>query len=201
MRLAVAILTLLCIAGSTYAQTKSKADRQPPSAPSAQPPAPDQRGTDQMPLSVKIIPRAPSKEEAAKEETERLEKASVDKKVAFETQRVADYTWYLAAFTVVLACVAIGQAGLFVWQLSYMKQGMTQLRHEYLICCNAIPAYIARSRCSTGRATTSPALGAVASRLQPGQLIAPRCAVVLRRTRNTDVDLAGHHFFKKSASK
>jgi hypothetical protein len=77
-----------------------------------------------MPLSVKIIPRAPSKEEAAKEETERLEKASVDKKVAFETQRVADYTWYLAAFTVVLACVAIGQAGLFVWQLSYMKQGM-----------------------------------------------------------------------------
>jgi hypothetical protein len=112
---------LLCIAGTAYAQTNSRADQQPPSAPSAQPPAPDQRGSDQMPLSVKIIPREPSKEEA---EADRLEKASIDKKVAFETQRVADYTWYLAAFTVVLACVAVGQAGLFVWQLGYMKQGM-----------------------------------------------------------------------------
>lgn len=113
------ILALLCAASATYGQ--SKPDRKPPSA---QPPALDQRGTDQMPLSVKIVPGNSSKEDGAKQEAERAEKSKVDEKVAFETQRVADYTWYLAGFSLLLVLVAIGQAALFIWQLRYMRRGM-----------------------------------------------------------------------------
>ncbi len=77
-----------------------------------------------MPLSVKIVPGNSSKEETEKQEAERSEKANIDKKVAFETQRIADYTWWLAGFSLAVALVAIGQAGLFIWQLRYMRQGM-----------------------------------------------------------------------------
>jgi hypothetical protein len=109
MRGLAVILAALCALNSAHAEIKSKSDRQPPNAQSAQSCAADKRGTDEMPLSVKVIPREPSKEEAAKEEAERTEMTAIDKKTALETQRVADHTWYLAAFTVVLACVAIGQ--------------------------------------------------------------------------------------------
>jgi hypothetical protein len=115
---------LAALASDSKAQLKKSSNTNPPSTQSASPPAPDQRGTDKMPLSVKITPREPSKEQAEKEEAERLEKAAVDKKVAFETQRVADYTWWLAFLTLFVVMTAIGQAGLFVWQLGYMKKGM-----------------------------------------------------------------------------
>jgi hypothetical protein len=100
--------------------------RQPPAQgnQSAQPPAADQRGTDQVPLTVKILPAQDAKEKADKEDHEHQEKARVDEKLAFETQRIADYTDRLALFTVFLFCVAVLQAGFFFWQLRYMRQGM-----------------------------------------------------------------------------
>jgi hypothetical protein len=119
--LAIALAVLVAFASDSLGQSK-----QPPtqSKPAAQAPAPDQRGTDQVPLAVKILPATDAQEQAEKAEHERKEKAVIDEKLAFETQRIADYTDRLALFTVLLFCVAVAQAGLFLWQLRYMRQGM-----------------------------------------------------------------------------
>jgi hypothetical protein len=119
--LAIALVLLVTFASDSLGQSK-----QPPtqSKPATQPPAPDQRGTDQVPLAVKILPATDAQEQAEKAEHERKEKAIIDEKLAFETQRIADYTDRLALFTVLLFCVAVAQAGLFLWQLRYMRQGM-----------------------------------------------------------------------------
>jgi hypothetical protein len=108
------------IASDSSAQPKKPSGPNPPSAQVAKSSTTDQRGTDQMPLSIKVIPQDISRDEKAG----RLEKAAIDQKVAFETQRVADYTWWLAFLTLFLAFIAFGQAGLFVWQLRYMRGGM-----------------------------------------------------------------------------
>jgi hypothetical protein len=66
-----------------------------------------------------------SKADAEKEEQDRKDKMDLDAKVAFETQRVADYTSRLAWFTLSLCFVAIAQAGLFVWQLLLIRKSAT----------------------------------------------------------------------------
>jgi hypothetical protein len=112
--LAVALTLLATFASDSWGQPK-----QPPSQSkqSAQPPAPDQRGTEQVPLAVKILPAIDAKEKADKEDRERQEKAKIDEKLAFETQRIADYTDRLSLFTIFLFGVAALQAALFTWQL------------------------------------------------------------------------------------
>jgi hypothetical protein len=107
--LVIALALFAAFASDSWGQSK-----QPPaqSDQSAQPPAADQRGTDQVPLTVKILPAQDTKEKADKEERERQEKAVIDEKLAFETQRIADYTDRLALFTIFIFCVAVSQAGL-----------------------------------------------------------------------------------------
>jgi hypothetical protein len=119
--LVIALAFFAAFASDSWGQSKqpSAQSKQP-----AQPPAADQRGTDQVPLTVKILPAQDAKEKADKEERERQEKAVIDEKLAFETQRIADYTDRLAAFTIALFCIAVFQAGLFFWQLRYMRKGM-----------------------------------------------------------------------------
>jgi hypothetical protein len=121
--LVIALAFLAAFASDSWGQSKqpSAQSKQP-----AQPPAADQRGTDQVPLTVKILPAQDTKEKADKEERERQEKAVIDEKLAFETQRIADYTDRLALFTIFIFCVAVSQAGLFVWQLLYMRKGMEE---------------------------------------------------------------------------
>jgi hypothetical protein len=123
--LVIALTFLAAIASDSWGQSK-----QPPaeSKQATQPPATDQRGTEQVPLAVKILPAQDAKEQAEKAERERKEKAVIDEKLAFETQRIADYTDRLARFTVFLFCVAIAQAGLFVWQLLLIQRGMKDTR-------------------------------------------------------------------------
>jgi hypothetical protein len=126
-RTAVLVLALCLALISDSAQSQRRSRQQPVGAqnqPTAQPPAPDQRGTDQVPLAVKIQPATDAKEKAETEERQRnerarldAEKARIDEKIAFETQRIADYTDRLALFTKFLFVVAVLQAGLFVWQL------------------------------------------------------------------------------------
>jgi len=139
--MSVALRALMCviavaIAGEAIAQ--SRGSRQPPianpSAQPAQPAAPDQRGTDQFPLSVKILPSPKSAEEAEKEQSERREKdekAAVDKRLADETQRLADqtenladYTRWLAGFTLLLFFAAVGQVFLFWIQLRLINKSL-----------------------------------------------------------------------------
>jgi hypothetical protein len=129
---------------SDSAQSQRRAGQQPIAAPStqpAQPPAPDQRGTDQFPLSVKILPSPKSEDEAEKEQRERREKdekAAVDKRVADDTQRLADETKnlveetknlaastnWLAGFTLLLFFAAVGQIALFWRQLRLIRDSL-----------------------------------------------------------------------------
>ena len=109
----MAALTILAaFASDSRGQSKQPLSQ---SKQSAQPPAPDQRGTEQVPLAVKILSATDAKEKADKEDRERQEKAKVDEKLAFETQLIVDYTDRLSLFTIFLFGVAVLQAGLFTW--------------------------------------------------------------------------------------
>jgi hypothetical protein len=91
-----------------------------PNTPTTQPAAADQRGTDQVPFTIKILPSQDAKEKSDKADQERQEKTKIDEKIAFETQRIADYTNWLALFTGFLFLVAVLQAAFFWWQLREM---------------------------------------------------------------------------------
>lgn len=120
--LACAALIAVLYANSAGAQSREKT-RQPVASQNTQPAAPDKRGTDQEPFAVKIIPSEPTKEDAEKAEKEKREQAKTEERLAVETQRVADYTWYLAFFTLALVGIAVTQAGLFIWQLRLIRRG------------------------------------------------------------------------------
>lgn len=113
----------LMFLGDAWGQAQRPAPRppqpstQPAPAPTA---APEQRGTDQSPLSVKVLPDPDAKE---KEEQDRKQRAEVDAKLALETERIADYMRWLAAFALGLFFVALGQVALFGVQLRHMHRG------------------------------------------------------------------------------
>jgi hypothetical protein len=117
------IVVALLVAFAPDSRGQSK---QPPAQnkQAVQPPAPDQRGTEEAPLAVKILPASDAEKQAEKQERDGKEKAETDRKLALETQRIADFTRLLAAFTAGLIAVAVAQAGLFLWQLRYMRRGM-----------------------------------------------------------------------------
>jgi hypothetical protein len=129
MRLGCLIVTLALLVA--FAPVSWGQSKQPPAQnkQAPQPPVPDQRGTDQAPLSVKILPAPGAEKQAEKQERDEKEKAETDRQLALETQRIADFTRLLAAFTAGLVVVALGQAGLFVWQLRYMRKGMKDAEH------------------------------------------------------------------------
>jgi hypothetical protein len=77
-------------------------------------PANDKRGTDEVPLSVKILPGEKSKSETAKEEYEANEKPGLDR-------WLTTYTGWLTIFTAALFAAAATQVGLFWWQLRLIR--------------------------------------------------------------------------------
>ncbi len=77
-------------------------------------PANDKRGTDEVPLSVKVLPSEKSKSETAKEEYEANEKPGLDR-------WLTTYTGWLAIFTAALFAAAGIQVGLFWWQLRLIR--------------------------------------------------------------------------------
>jgi hypothetical protein len=112
--LAMTALTfaLLALSGIGFAQTQQPpADINPPTKEDTQRPSP--------PLT--IAPTQNSKDEIEKEERVRKEKAEIDAKLAFETQRIADYTDRLATLTLWVVVVAVFQAIMFFVQLNYMR--------------------------------------------------------------------------------
>jgi hypothetical protein len=124
-RVRLAVLAIVAVMTTFASEPWADSEQPPPSEQTTQPPTADQRGgTDKIPLTVKILPAPDAEKQAAKAEQDGKEKATIDRKVAFETQRIADYTDRLAWFTLMLFAVAVAQAGLFVWQLGYMKKGM-----------------------------------------------------------------------------
>jgi hypothetical protein len=116
------IVATVGIGTAAYSQQHSRQQIQPP--PKIEPaPQPQQqgstetRGTDQNPVSVKIISTPDTKAETPEERERRM---------AHETneQGLTDFTRALVEVTAALAIIAFIQAGLFVWQLGYMRAGV-----------------------------------------------------------------------------
>jgi len=79
------------------------------------------RGTDQSPVAVKVISTPDAKAENAEERERRITHEANE-------QSLSDYTRLLAYGTFGLALVAAIQAGLFVWQLGYMRKGLVDAK-------------------------------------------------------------------------
>jgi hypothetical protein len=128
----IIVCTILVVSGS-LAQSQRARERghppiQTPSTQQTEPTTPDKRGTEELPLSIKILPGNDAKDKAAKEENNRQEKSAIDKKLAEETSRLADKTkdlaeetGWLAIFSAALVGVALFQAGLFWVQLRLLS--------------------------------------------------------------------------------
>lgn len=78
---------------------------------------PDQRGTNQMPVIAKVVAQPLYERKSA-------EDAQEPKQRAMSENDLADYTLYLVIATGALASIGLGQAGLFLWQLRIMKEGL-----------------------------------------------------------------------------
>jgi hypothetical protein len=155
-RIAIAGLIAILVVGNTGVESKQRSTQQqiqPPSDSPTQPSATDQRGTDQVPFTVKVIPSETAKDKADKEEHERAEKAGVDKKLADETQRLANetqslasYTGGLAIFTFFLFCAAVVQIGLFVWQLKLFRASLGHTKTAAIAALQSAKAAIDAQR-------------------------------------------------------
>jgi hypothetical protein len=153
-------LTLCLVLIADSAQSQRRPRNNQPREPAAQPITNDQRGTDQVPFIVKVLPTEQPKDESDKEERDRQEKqekAKTDEKLASETQRLADYTRGLAWFTALLFGVAVVQAAFFLWQLLEMKRtgrDSTAVANATVTYANAIiqaqRAYVKMSHQSPG---------------------------------------------------
>ena len=132
---------LLAMIGESFGRSQRAPSGNPPvqgpSTHATQQPATEQRGTDQVPLTVKILPSPDSEGQADKQERERTEKAETDKRLANQTQRLADETKRLADDTSWLAIItgflfvaALGQISLFYWQLKLIRGTIELARAE-----------------------------------------------------------------------
>lgn len=122
----LALALVLLMAGDSYSQKRSR--QQPPNVPTQSPPV-EQRGPEQIPPPTRTVPDEQSKEQSEKAERDRQEKAAIDKKIADETERLANQTAALSAhaerltwFTFLLFFAALIQIGLFWWQLRMIKR-------------------------------------------------------------------------------
>lgn len=123
LMLRTTLLALFAVAFAVNVSAQSSKPLQQPRpiqsnrTPPAQETAQDQRGTEQRPPAVKILPTANAEAQAAQAEQREKERANTDKRLADETQRLADYTRILTIITGFVFAAAIGQIALFFWQL------------------------------------------------------------------------------------
>ena len=113
------VLLLLLNCENAFSQSND------PAPPNSRPPTrlttPDQRGTDQNPLTVKILPSSNSESQAREAQEREKQNADSDKRIADETKRLADYTRDLVHITYLLFAAASLQIGLFFWQLRLIQ--------------------------------------------------------------------------------
>lgn len=112
----------LTFLGDAWGQSRQPPRPPQPSTQPAPTPAapPDQRGTEQAPLSVKILPDPEAKE---KDEQERKQRAAVEEKLLLETERIAEYVRWLSASALGLFFVALGLVALFGLQMRQARRG------------------------------------------------------------------------------
>lgn len=124
MRKLLLALFAICLAGSgvAAAQSSSTAKKaRPPSEHAQQGNFQDQRGTEQAPLAVKIVPTPKSDSEAAQDVQDRRERAEaerakneLDRKLVAFNGDLAYYTELLVVFAGLQFCALVGQI-VFLW--------------------------------------------------------------------------------------
>ena len=109
---ALAALFVVIDGAQSQQHSKQKQPTQPQSQPQqAQQASPsDQRGTEQSPLSVKVISSTKSEEDAAHERQEREEKTGLDRKLVKFNGDLANYTLALAIVAILQFIVLFVQA-------------------------------------------------------------------------------------------
>jgi hypothetical protein len=124
-----ALVALLFVSGAIWAQ-QSPNTAEPAARPEANPnrsiqsqpqPTAQTRGTDEAPIAVKVISIPDAKTETPDERASRIAHEQNEK-------GLTDYTGTLAKATIGLIVVAALQAGLFLWQLVYMRAGLRDAR-------------------------------------------------------------------------
>ena len=108
MRYLVAALFLLFAATVAFSQQPPPAKGK--SGQPQQPSATDQRGTQQAPFVVKVLPTPKTNEEAAQEAKERNEKEALDRRITDATDNIAYFSKILAAVAVLQFLALIFQA-------------------------------------------------------------------------------------------
>jgi hypothetical protein len=116
--LAIALVFLAASASDSWGQSQKKSQPNEQTQAAKQPTATDQRGTEQSPAFVKIIPTPKTAAEAIQDAKDRDEKASSD-------LWIIRWTGAVALFTLVLA-------GVGAWQGVQLKRSVDLARAEYL---------------------------------------------------------------------
>jgi len=81
----------------------------------------EQRGTDQVPLTVKVLPTPKSQSEIDEDQHRADDHATNER-------GLTTATWTLAGFTLLLAFIATGQIALFFWQLRLIRESLDDAR-------------------------------------------------------------------------
>jgi hypothetical protein len=118
MRYLVAALFLLFAVTVAFSQqsppTKGKAGQPQQSQAPQQPSATDQRGTQQAPIVVKVLPTPKTDEEATQEAKELNEKAALDSRIVNATDNIAYFNKILAALAAFQFLALFFQAGILL---------------------------------------------------------------------------------------
>jgi hypothetical protein len=130
-QIALGIALLLALPDNSQSQQPSPSpggEGQPPQSQSAQPAKEsesNQRGTENAPFIVKILPAPETKQEPAASNRDEFDKASSDKKIA-------DFTELLFWATVALSVIAAFQLFVFSWQGIQLRNAVKASRDEFL---------------------------------------------------------------------
>jgi hypothetical protein len=136
MRYLVAALFLLCAATVAFSQqlppTKGKSGQ------AQQPSATDQRGTQQAPFVVKVLPTPKTNEEATQEAKERNEKEALNRRITDATDTIAYFNKILAAVAVLQFLALIFQA----WMLRRTINTSRSSERAYVTMSHEAPGVV-----------------------------------------------------------
>jgi hypothetical protein len=90
--------------------------------------ATDKRGTDEVPLTVKVLPAPDAQAKAEQEQRDRIEKATAEAKKSLLDEGLVDWTRNLFIATIALAIFAAIQVALFWWQLRLIRDSAEDAR-------------------------------------------------------------------------
>ena len=132
-RIVLVAAFLIALGGDSFGRShrpspSARESVQPPHAQTAQPnndPTANQRGTEQSPFIIKVLPTPDSEQTRAAEARREDQKAAND-------EAIARFTGRLFWATVALSVIAIFQFGAFIWQGIQLQNAVKASRDEFL---------------------------------------------------------------------